>query len=128
MSPTDVAPLDAAADSTSYRITWDDFSDGFLTSGPEARWTYLTAGLFIADDGIVTTSTEGLRVVSRGTNQYSGEPAFVHTVGQEGDNGSGLPGSLDHTKWLVYANHQASSGYQGFDAVPGYELSGETWI
>ncbi len=128
MSPTDVAPLDTTADSTPYRITWDDFSDGFLTSGPEARWTYLTAGPFIADDGIVTTSTKGLRVVSRGTNPYTGEPAFVHTVSQEDDNGSGLPGSLDHIKWLVYANHQASSGYQGFDAVPGHELSGETWI
>lgn len=128
MSPTDVAPPAATIDSTPYQITWDDFSDGFRTSGPEARWTYVTAGPFIADDGIVTTSPKGLRVVSSGTNPGSGEPAFVHTVGQEDDNGSGLPGGLDHIKWLVYANHQASAGYQGFDTVLGHELSGETWI
>jgi hypothetical protein len=111
----------------SYRIVWDDFRDGFATAGP-ARWSYAGAGPHVGDDGIVTTSEQGLRVFSSGTNPITGRPAFTHTVSHEDESDAGVPGLLDHVKWLVYANHLASSGHQGFDAVPGHELSAETWI
>ncbi|MGH3932137.1 MAG: DUF6081 family protein [Pseudonocardiaceae bacterium] len=120
----------AAADATgpSYRMVWDDFRDGFSTSGPNARWSYITVGPYVADDGNTTTSRQGLRVVSSGRNPDTGKPAFVHTVAQEEDNGRGLPGTLDHVKWLTFTNHTASTGYPGFDAEPGQKLSCETWI
>ncbi|MGH4015634.1 MAG: DUF6081 family protein [Pseudonocardiaceae bacterium] len=123
-----VAETVAEAGGASYRIVWDDFRDGFSTSGPDARWSAIEAGPYVADDGIVTTSQHGLRVVSSGRNPDTGEPAFVRTVAQEEDNGHGLPGTLDHVKWLVFTNHTASTGYQGFDAEPGQELSCETWM
>lgn len=115
------------AGSVSYRIVWDDFRNGFSV-GPQSRWSYPESGSYVADDGIVTTSENGLSVRSRGVNPHSGDPAFIRTLGQEGSNGSPLPGLLDHVKWLVYANHQASTGYQGFDAKLGGELSCETWM
>jgi hypothetical protein len=117
-----------AAMGSSYRIAWDDFRDGLSTSGPEARWSYVAVGPYVADDGVVTTWRRGIRVVSSGRNPDTGEPAFVHTVAPEDDNGDGLPGTLDHVKWLLFANHIASTGYQGFDAAPGQELSCETWM
>lgn len=129
---TTAAPSSAAAPSETgpapYRIVWDDFHDGFETSGPDARWSYLKVDPFVADDGVVSTSHRGLRVDSRGTNPATGDPAFVRTVAQEDDNGTGLPGAFDHMKWLAYTNHTASSGFPGFDAVPGQELSCETWM
>jgi hypothetical protein len=110
-------------------ICWDeDFRDGFITTGPNARWIYLANGPYVADDGIVTTSKRGLRVVSSGTNPHTGKPAFVRTLGQEDDTGSGVPGAQERVKWLANANHQASTGYAGFDATPGQELSCETWM
>lgn len=109
-----------------YRIVWDDFQHGFTTTGPDARWTLFAAGPYVGDDGVVRTSTRGLRVDSSGTNPTSGEPAFVRTLGQEPGNGVGLPGNLDHVKWLALPNHTASSGLAGFDAVPGHVLSCET--
>jgi hypothetical protein len=39
-----------------------------------------------------------------------------------------LPGGIDHVKWLVYMNHLASSGFPGFDAVPGRELTCEATL
>lgn len=107
---------------------WDDFGDGFSTSGPSARWSYITVGPYVADDGVVTTSRHGLRVVSSGRNLDTGEPTFVHTVAPEEDNGHGLPGTVDHVKWLAFTNHTASTGNPGFDAEPGQELSCETWM
>ncbi len=120
----------ATADTTgpSYRIVWDDFNGGFSTSGPDARWSYITVGPYVANDGNITTSREGLRVISSGRNPDTGEPAFVHTIAQEEDNGCGLPGTLDHVKWLTFTNHTASTGHQGFDAEPNQELSCETWM
>ena len=38
----------------------------------------------------------------------------------------GLPGGLDHVKWLAYMNHTSSLGYPGFDAPASGELVCET--
>ncbi|GAB1644478.1 DUF6081 family protein [Krasilnikovia sp. MM14-A1259] len=102
---------------------WDDFRDGFRTAGPDARWFHTTAGPHVADDGIVDPTADGLRVVSGGRHPRTGEPAFTRTVAPEPPDGAGLPGVLDHVKWLVYAQHQSSAGVPGFDAVPGRVLS-----
>lgn len=51
-----------------YRLAWDDFTEGFAVSGPRARWSYVTLGPCVADDGAVTTSATGLRVVSSGAH------------------------------------------------------------
>jgi hypothetical protein len=112
-----------------YRTVWDDFQAGFsatVTPGDSgARWFYFSAGPYVGDDGLTTTSDRGLRVIPKGTNTTSGQPAFTRTLGQEPTNG-GLPGGLDHVKWLVYANNIASTSVPGFDAVPGQELACET--
>lgn len=108
------------------RLWHDDFRDGFVTEGPEARWGHLVAGDYAADDGVVRTSPRhGLHVVASGTHPTTGEPAFVRTIGQEDDNGSGLPGTLDHAKWFAFPDHTASSGLPGFDAPPGRALTCE---
>lgn len=125
-----VLPVTGAAadnDPQSFRTVWDDFRNGFTTTGPNARWSLSPVGSFVPNDAITTTSREGLRVVSSGVNPSTGQPAFVLTLGQDKDNG-GLSGELDHAKWVVFANHQASSGFPGFDAAPGHVLSCETWI
>jgi hypothetical protein len=108
-----------------YSETWDDFKDGFTevsTHGYSAKWFYFAAGPFVGNDGLIETGPHGLRVVAPGTNPVTGEPAFLSTLAQEDENG-GLPGGLDHVKWLAYMFHFASSGYPGFDAVPGREVS-----
>ena len=105
----------------------DDFQDGFIITGPNARWSYHSVGSYVADDGIVETSEDGLRVFSSGTNPRTGKPAFVRTLGQEDGSGLSVPGAQDRVKWLVLVNHQASTGYPGFDAVPGEVLTCETW-
>ena len=114
-----------------YRTVWDDFRTGFSVTStpgaPGARWFYSSAGPYVGDDGLATTSDRGLRVVPKGTNPRTGQPAFTRTLGQEPSNG-GLPGGLDHVKWLVYANNIASTTYPGFDAVPGQDLACETWL
>lgn len=116
-----------AADATSgYHLVWDDFSGGFTSTGPGAKWAIPGAGPWAADDGLPTTSTGGLRVKPKGANPATGQPAFTGTLPQEPADGQGLPGGLDHVKWLAFTNHTASSGYQGFDAVAGQELSCET--
>lgn len=116
------APQLAAAP---YRLVWDDFSDGFAASEPRARWSYLTLGSHVADDGAVTTSQAGLRAVSSGTNPHTGEPAFTGTLAPEPANPAGLSGTLDHVKWLAQSTHLASTGKPGFDAVPGQALTFE---
>ncbi|MDQ3973326.1 MAG: DUF6081 family protein [Actinomycetota bacterium] len=112
----------AHARASGYRIVWDDFKAEFTVDAPDAKWFRFAAGPYVGDDGIVTTSPRGLHVVSSGTNPDTGQPAFVRTIGQEQNNG-GLPGGLDHVKWLVYMNHTASTGFPGFDALSGQELS-----
>jgi hypothetical protein len=113
----------ASADSS----VWDDFHHGLTVDAPGSKWFHFSAGPFVADDGVTSTSAEGLRVVARGVNPGTGEPAFTKTVGQEEVNG-GLPGGLDHPKFLVYANHTATSGVPGFDAPTHGVLSFETWL
>lgn len=113
-----------------YSLVWDDFKNGFSADMPGAKWFYFSAGPFIGNDGIATTSAKGLHVAPAAVNPVTGLPEFSLTLGQEGapDNPLGLPGGIDHVKWLVYANHAASSGYPGFDAIPGQELLFESWI
>ena len=97
---------------------YDDFRNGFSASQPTDKWGYFGFGpAFTGDDGIETVTDKGLRVVSKGVNASSGQPAFTKTVVQESDSRSlGLPGGVDHVKWLVYANHLSSRGWPGFDA------------
>ena len=72
------------------------------------KWFYFSAGPYVGDDGIVTTSNKGLEVVSSGKNPITGEPGLsTKTLAQEEENG-GLPGAIDHVKWLAYMNHQSS--------------------
>lgn len=111
-----------------FRLVWDDFRNGFTIGTDDAKWFYFSSGSYVGDDGIIRTIRDGLRVFSSGNNPNTGEPAFVRTIAQEEDNSLGLPGGLDHAKWLVYMNHTASSGFSGFDAIPGQELSCETTI
>ena len=121
----------AAQESGSVTYFDDDFSDGFSAQGPDAEYFYFAAGPYVGDDGIESTSSKGLRVISSGTNRRTGKPAFTRTLGQEDngvDNPLGLPGGIDHVKWLVYANHQAPSGVAGFEATADQELSGQVRI
>lgn len=105
-----------------YVTRWDDFRQGFTVGTPDARWFYFAAGSYMGDDGIVRSDRLGLHVIPTGRNPDTGDPAFARTIGQEYENG-GLPGALDHVKWLAFMNHTASSGMPGFDAVPGQTLS-----
>jgi hypothetical protein len=113
-----------------YSVLWDDFRGGFSVGSPSAKWFYFAFGPFVGNDGIATTSSAGsLTVRAAGTNPETGRPAFTSTLGQETDstdNPFGLPGGIDHVKWLVYANHLSSRGVPGFDAVSGQELSFES--
>ncbi|MFD7813864.1 DUF6081 family protein [Streptomyces sp. NPDC059785] len=98
----------------------DDFSGGFGTSGPDARWTHVPFGGGVGEDGTATTSARGLRLAASGTNPRTGEPAFTLTLGQH--EPSGLPGGLDHVKWLSYPNRKTPGGLLGFPAEDGREL------
>jgi hypothetical protein len=121
----------AAQESGSVTYFDDDFRDGFSAQGPDAEYFYFAAGPYVGNDGIESTSSKGLRVISSGTNRRTGKPAFIRTLGQEDDgvgNPFGLPGGIDHVKWLVYANHQTPGGISGFEAAPGQELSGQARI
>lgn len=109
-----------------YFKTWDDFQGGFTevgTHGPNAKWFHFSAGPFVGNDGITSTSLLGLHVRSAGTHPHTGKPAFTLTVAQEDDDNGGLPGGVDHVKWLAYTNSTASSGFPGFDATSGNEVS-----
>mgnify|MGYP001823761204 FL=1 len=126
------------ADQSGYRIIWDDFKDDFAVAaapGPDVKWLYFgfpqsSGGFFLGDDANAQVSQQGprpgLTLRSSGVNPATGQPAFTKTVGQEGapDN-PGVPGGLDHVKFLAYANNFASSGQPGFDAVPGQVLTFE---
>jgi hypothetical protein len=106
-------------------LVWDDFSDGLAISGPQASWSYQALGAHVADDGVASTAAAGLRVVASGTHPQTGAPAFVRTMAPETENPAGLPGLLDHAKWLVQSTHVASTGQRGFDVVSGQRLSFE---
>lgn len=121
----------AAQESGSATHFEDDFSSGFTTEGPEAKWFYFAAGPYVGNDGTETTSSDGLRVVSSGTNLRTGKPMFTRTLGQEDDidgNPYGLPGGVDHVKWLAYTTHQTPTGVSGYEANAGEELSGHMQI
>jgi hypothetical protein len=107
---------------TSFASTeWDEFDGPFSVGTPTSKWTYGLNGPVFSDDGITRIPSSGtLRIISKGINPSTGKPAFTRTVAQEG---SGVDGAFDHAKWLVFMNHTASSGYQGFDARPGYDLT-----
>jgi hypothetical protein len=110
----------AGAPDRSQELFGDDFAGGFTT----ANWFPFAAGPYVGDDGVVTTSDGGLRVISR--TGAGGTPAFARTLGQEGsaDNPLGLTGGLDHVKWLYYANRtNPATGQPGFAApTDGREL------
>jgi hypothetical protein len=93
----------------------DDFRQGLdLTS----TWALLSfPPVFVADDGIVTTSNQGLYVRASGTNPVTGEPAFTKTS----------QGDFDHVKWMADTQHLSSNSVPGFDAVPGSELQCNMW-
>jgi len=109
---------------------WDDFSSGFTVGpiGSSAKWFYFGTpdGAFVGDDANTFTAHGTLTVVPKGTNPGTHLPAFSKTVAQE--QTSGLPGGLDHVKWLVYMNHLSSSGVPGFDAPLGQKLVCQTTL
>lgn len=107
-----------------YHVVWDDFKGGWSANAPDARWFDFTVGPFIADDGVVSTSSHGLSVVASGVNPVTGEPAFAKTMGQD----TGFLSTFDHVKWLVVMNHVSSKGFLGFDAEPGRELTCEARV
>jgi hypothetical protein len=99
----------------------EDFSEGLaIGARPPARWCTVSAGPYTAADGIATISAAGLRVTSKRRNGYTGEPTFTSTVAPDP---AGLPGTLDHVKWMAHTTQVASAGYPGFDASPGTVLS-----
>jgi hypothetical protein len=112
---------------TPHHTVWDRFDSGFTVGTADARWTYFSLGPWVTHDGVATTSPAGLRVVAKGKHPTTGEPAYSLTLPPEKVSG-GPPGQFDHCKWLVFANHLASTGVPGFDAVRGQELSGEVMI
>jgi len=71
----------------------------------------------IADDGIASTSGQGLYVRAAGTNPLTGQPAFTKTS----------PADSDHVKWMADTQHLSSNSIPGFDAVLGEELQINMW-
>ncbi len=121
-----------AGDPRVTRVVWDDFQQGMTIGAPgsSAKWFYQQVGPLVYNDATATTDHLGLHLVPLGTNQQSGMPTFSLTVGQEGsaDDPYNLPGDTDHPKFLVFANHIATSGIPGFDLVPGQEFACETEV
>lgn len=126
--------LSFANDSHSHNsVVWDDFQNGFTIGAPgsNAKWFFQQVGALVYNDGTPETDRHGLHVNPLGTNPHSGQPAFTFTAGQENnpaENPYGLPGDIDHPKWLVFANHIASTGIPGFDLVPHQEFACETEV
>jgi len=79
------------------------------------NWAYLSLGPFVANGGVATAKPNGLDVKSSGTNPVTGEPAFINVPFGGGD--------FDHVKWMADTQHFASTGFPGFDAAPGQQLS-----
>lgn len=112
-------PADADA-ASGYSVTWDDFRNGFDTTGDDAKWILTPTGDLPGGDGIPTTSASGLRVAASGTNTVTGAPAFSYTTEPEDRGGAG---AYDHLKWYAMANHTSSAGFTGFDTAPGKVLT-----
>jgi hypothetical protein len=93
----------------------DEFRRGLDTDG---SWAIVQIPeRLVADDGIVSASSEGLHVKAAGENPLTGEPAFTKT--SSGDD--------DHVKWMVDTQHVSSNSVPGFDAPPGLELRCSMW-
>ena len=57
---------------------YDDFRSGFSATSPTSKWSYFTFGpAFTGDDGIESTSSQGLRVVSKGCESFH-RTAFLY--------------------------------------------------
>jgi len=112
----------AQAQTGPYNIVWDSFSGGFTQGATTAKWYHPSMGTFVTNDANTVILSNGLYVGARGVNASTGLPAFELSMGREETNG-GMPGMLDHAKWLAYMNHVATSGYSGHDAVAGQELA-----
>lgn len=106
------------------RIIWDDFSEGLDIKNEDSKWYQDGIGTYACNDGVVTMTEGGIRVAPKGKNPKTGEPAFSLSLAQNKDNG-GIPGALDHIKWVTYMNHTAYSGHKGFDVVSNKTLEFE---
>lgn len=113
----------AHGDTGAFRITWDDYHSGFSNSGTDAKWFTPPSGNFQYGDAVESTAPGHLHVVPTGVNPTTHKPAFAYTTGQEADGGQG---ASDQLKWIAVANHQASSGYLGWDTVDGQVLTCDT--
>ncbi|HLL05625.1 MAG TPA: DUF6081 family protein [Myxococcaceae bacterium] len=121
-----LTPSGVLAQTGEYSVPWDDFANGFSVGAPGSKWFYFSYGPFVGNDGVVSPSAGGMYVSAAGSNPISREPAFTSTVARE--EVSGLPGALDHVKWLAYMNHQSTGGYPGFDAQWSHQLACSTSI
>jgi hypothetical protein len=122
-----LVPGAALAQYGEYYWTWDNFSNGFSVGAPGSgsKWFHFGTGPdFTGDDGQTSPFHGGMYVWSPTSHPTTGLPTFIKTVKPE--HISGLPGGLDHVKWLVYMNHFSSYGYPGFDAQWNHELSCST--
>ena len=108
------------------RLFADRFRDGIhigAQGSTDNEWFHFSAGPFVGDDGVATVR-QGVLYIESPARSASHEPVFTRTIGQEGsaDNPLGLPGGLDHVKWLVYQNHIAVSGFAGYAIAHGREV------
>jgi hypothetical protein len=117
-------PGAALAQYGEYYWQWDNFANGFSVNSPGAKWFYFGTGSFVGNNGKTSTFHGGMNIWAPGSNPQTGQPAFTKTV--EPEHISGLPGGLDHVKWLVYMNHLSSRNVPGFDAQWNHELSCST--
>jgi hypothetical protein len=93
----------------------DDFRQGFDLVN---TWALLAVPpIFIADDGITSTSNHGLHVRASGTNPVTGEPAFTKISF----------GDFDHVKWMADTQHLSSNSFPGYDAAPGQTVECNMW-
>jgi hypothetical protein len=93
----------------------DDFRQGLDLGG---TWALLAfPPFFLADDGIVSSSNQGLYVKASGTNLTTGEPAFTKVSA----------GDFDHVKWMADTTHLSSNSFPGYDADPGKEVQCNMW-
>ncbi|MDY7229322.1 DUF6081 family protein [Hyalangium rubrum] len=106
-----LVPSAAPADEMS--VVWDNFANGFSVDTAGAKWTYFKAGGFTGNNGLTTPYAGGMYVRAPGTNPSTGKPAYTLSVAPEAS--SGLPGGIDHVKWLAYMNTTSSWGFPGFN-------------
>lgn len=118
---TALAGTHASAQGDAGVLFYDDFSGGFSTSGPAAKW------LVPRTDATISVAPADLRVAADGVNPVTGQPAFTVTVPQDNtQNGIG-----DHGKWIALAippGSAGSSGLPAFPVQPGHWLSCATSV